>query len=214
MELINNYMKTRIKLLTRLLVVTLLFTFIGCSEDLYEENFLSSRKIKITEVKFKELSKDERFSNLISLIIDNNASRSELEDQFGFTISEGNVKIIETDTLTSYTMLIHRDGVTDTTYFENLVVQNDIYDNKKVAIFKYIPSSITASGHNSFQFQGNIQKTNIDFGDGSQNAIQSDCFVVQTMCNESWNNPGTAGGSHAATSSCTNPHKVFSPLPF
>lgn len=203
-------MKTRIKLLTRLLLVTLLFSFIGCSEDLYDDNIFSSKKIKITEKKFNELSKNERFSNLISLIIDNNnARRSELEDQFGFTISEGNVKIIETDTLTSYTMLIHRDGITDTTYFENLVVQNDIYDNKKVAIFKYIPSSITASGHNSFQFQGNIQKTNIDFSDGSQNAIQSDCFVVQTMCNESWNNPGTAGGSHAATSKCTNPNFLY-----
>jgi hypothetical protein len=203
-------MKTLVKKLSVLLILLLATLFFSCEKDLYEETIHSSKKIKITEIKFKELFKDEKFSNLISLINDNNvAGRSEFEDQFGFTISDGNVKIIETDTVTSYTMLIQRDGVTDNTYFENLVLQNDIYDNKKAAIYKYIPSNITPTGHNSFKFEGDIQKINFDFNGGYQNATESGCYSDMLMCCESWSNPGTAGEAHPATSSCNNINFLF-----
>lgn len=192
-------------------MVTLLFSLFSCSEELYEETIHSSKKIKITEVEFKELFKDEKISNLLSLINHNNNvfARTEFENQLGFTISDGNVKIIEKDNITSYTMLIHRDGVTDNSYFENLVIQNDIYNNKKAAIFKYIPSNITPTGHNSFKFEGDIQKTDVAFSGGSQNATQSGCYAQGLMCCESWSSPGTSGSSHPATSQCTDINFLF-----
>lgn len=206
-------MKTRIKLLKRLLVVTLLLSFIGCSEDLYEENIFSSRKIKITKVKFKELSKDEKFSNLISLINSNNVGRSLIENQYGFTISNSNVIVIETDSLTSYTMHIERDENNDNTFFENFVIQEDIFSNKIAAICKYIPTAIIPSYHDSFIFQGSIEKQSIaNFSilnrNSYENTSQSDCYVNITMCAEI--QPGGIYSEvHVATNVCTNNRFLF-----
>ena len=198
-------MKSRFKLLTRLLIAMLLFSVLSCSEEIYDETISSSKEIKIKEVKFSELFKDKKFNTLLSSLKNNNISnKSEFENQFGFTISDGNVTIIETANVTSYTMLIHREGVNENQQFENLVIQNDIYNNKDAAIYKYIPSTITAAGHHSFNFEGAIEKINVNFGSGSQNTTQSGCYVNQIMCCQSWDFPGTVTEPHFATSSCTN----------
>jgi hypothetical protein len=203
-------MKNLVKKLCITLILLFTTLFSSCEKDLYEEAIHSSKKIKIREVTFDKLIKEEKFSSLLNSINDNNiTSRSAFENQYGFTISNENVKVIETDTITSYTLAIKRDGVIYNTFFENLVIQKDIYNTKKAAIYKYIPDDITPTGHNSFIFHGEIEKSTINFSDSLQNITQNLCYAQHLMCNESWSNPGTVGTAHQATGFCQNIYFLF-----
>lgn len=199
-----------------------LFAFIAinisCDKELYDDAISSSKKASIREVKFDELLKEQKFKNLLTTVSDNhlqrNASaRSAFENQYGFTIVNSSVKVIETSSLTSYTMLIERDGNTNETFFENLVIQEDIFNNQKAAVFKYSPTLITPTYHNSFLFQGSIQKQNINNFSGFnrnsyENTTQSECYADVLMCNESWSG-GSLGSEHTATGACRNINFLF-----
>ena len=110
-------------------------------------------------------------------------------------------------------MLIERDENTNETFFENLVIQEDIFNNQKAAIFKYSPTLITPTYHNSFLFQGSIQKQNINNFSGFnrnsyENTTQSECYADVLMCNESWSG-GSLGSEHTATGACRNINFLF-----
>lgn len=98
--------------------ITTLFAFIAinisCDKELYDDAISKSKKASIREVKFDELYKEKKFKNLLTTVSDshllrNLSARSTFENLYGFTISNSAVKIIETDSLTSYTMFIERD---------------------------------------------------------------------------------------------------------
>ncbi|MEM0542993.1 AHH domain-containing protein [Flavobacterium sp. j3] len=191
------------------LILLLAMLFSSCEKDLYEEQIRSSQKFKIKEVKFDDLFKDEKFNSLMRSMNNNNiTSRSAFEDQFGFTIYNDKVRIIENDTITSYTMLILRDGVTDKSYFENLVIQKDIYNNKKGAIYKYIPSKILPTGHNSFKFEGDILKTKINAGGTTEVQSLVSCIITITVCCEHPEG-NTVGPLHIATGNCNNSNFMY-----
>jgi hypothetical protein len=91
----------------------------------------------------------------------NLASRSALEDEFNFTISEKEpVKILEMDNKSYYNILIER-AVVDSTYFENLflIIDNSVaVEDVSAYIVKYTPSTISHNTtHHSFNFQGDIK---------------------------------------------------------
>lgn len=197
-------MKTLIKKLSYVLILLVTTFFSSCEKDLYEDAIHSSKKIKIREVTFDKLIKEEKFNRLLSSTNDNITSRSAFENYYGFTISNEYVKVIEKDSITSYTIAIKRDGVVYNAFFENLVIQEDIYNTKKAAIYKYIPTEITPTGHSSFIFEGEIEKSTITLNSNFQNSTQSRCFAQHLMCCESWTNPGTAGTPHQATAFCQN----------
>ena len=197
-----------------LLFLSLLLLMSSCDKELYEDAIYSSKNGSIKEIKFDELLKEAKFRNLLESVSNNSVlNRSTFENQNGFTIANENVKIIQTDSLISYTMLIYRDSVSDGSYFENLVIQQDIFDNQNAAIFKYTPNQIIPTGHNSFQFEGYVHKQNINFTGfnrtTNQNVTQSDCYVDQLMCSENWLNAGTSGPVHSATGSCRNINFLF-----
>ncbi|RBA29575.1 hypothetical protein DPN68_02725 [Flavobacterium tibetense] len=193
-------MKHNLKKITLLFITAMLLG--SCEKDeIYEKRQNSNSKPKIREVKFNELfKKDKKFSSLFEKITSTN-QRSSFENQHGFTILDGNVKVIEYNSITSYTMLINRDNVTDDSFFENLVIQEDNNANQKAVLIKYTPTSITNSIDNSFIFEGTIQKSRAIHFSGLnktnfENTTNSDCYVEYTMCN--W-----GGTEHHAGANCT-----------
>ena len=114
-------MKKSINLLLLLFVFTTTFLS-GCSEEIYDEKNQTNRNLIIKEIKFEELLKDKKFKELLKKNVGfSENQRTAIEDQYGFTITEDIVKIIETDSVKSYTMHITRDSITDHNSFENLV---------------------------------------------------------------------------------------------
>lgn len=155
----------------------------GCSEELFEDAIDLSNKRTIKEVKFNELYKDKKFKNLLEKVSrTSNAARTSFENQNGFTISDGFVKVIETDSLLSYTMFIERDNVADTLCFENLVIyENKFSASEKAYSIKYTPTTIEPSGHDSFYYEGTEEIKNLaftGFNRVGENAIEtSNCYV-------------------------------------
>jgi hypothetical protein len=135
-----------------------------------------------------------------------NAARTSFENQNGFTISDGFVKVIETDSVISYTMLIERDVVTDTISFENLVIQENKFNtSEKAYSIKYTPTIIAPSGHDSFYYEGTEVLKNLaftGFNRVGENAIETNnCYVnvVQVWCSQP--NPGETN-HHLARKGC------------
>lgn len=204
------------QLFKNLLIFGIIILLTSCSEDLYEEDLNSSNnKTTIKEMKFDKLFKDKKFNTLLNKVTNyksgnnSNTARSAFENQNGFTISNEIVKIITNDCLTSYTMLVERDcSNSQSTGFENLVIQEtNLGINEKAFLIKYMPNQIIPTTHNSFTFDGTIQKSKLSFtgfNKGvSENTIQSDCNVDVLMCNES-SSGGVAGTSHVAGEACRN----------
>lgn len=201
-------MKQKIKrILFKLFTLGILLISISCEKEEYDIK-KENNKVRIKEVKFENLLKEPKFKNLIENFSRNSISnRTAFENQYGFTIVNNNVKIIETDLTTSYTMLIERDENINNSSFENLVIQEDIYNNQKAAIIKYNPTEILNSIDDSFRFTGSIEKTNIVNFTGfnrnkSTNTSQSDpdCYIELTVCN----NDGYdgIGPEHIASAAC------------
>ena len=204
-------MKQLSKILLYSLALAILFFATSCEKDLNEDAIQSSKKTTIKEINFNQLVKDTKFKNLLEKVSHSSASaRTAFENQNGFTISDTNVKVIESDSLTSYTMLIQRDNNTDNSYFENLVIQEDIFNNQKAFIIKYTPSEITPSADNSFSFNGTIQKNKLAFTgfnkNSFQNTTQSGCYVDVLMCNN--DNSGGIGEEHIAGPRCERTYIV------
>jgi hypothetical protein len=196
-------------ILKKLLIFGMVIVLFGCSEELFEDAIDLSNKRTIKEVKFNELYKDKKFKNLLEKVSrTSNAARTSFENQNGFTISDGFVKVIETDSLLSYTMFIERDNVVDTLSFENLIIQKNKYTNiEKAVTIKYTPTLISASADASFYFEGTAQLKNLAFTGfnrfGSfESTTQGDCYktVVQIWCRQ----PFLKGGpDHLAGSACS-----------
>lgn len=190
-------------ILKKLLIFGIAFMLASCSEELFDEAIDSSNKASIKEIRFNELYQDSKFKNLLEKVSHtSNAARTSFENQNGFTISDGFVKVIETDSVISYTMLIERDIVTDTISFENLVIQENKFNtSEKAYSIKYTPTFIEPSGHDSFYYEGTAQLNTLAFtgfnrADSNANATEASCFFDQLMCNY-------GGSEHVAGAKCT-----------
>ena len=121
---------------TPLILYFCIFGFIfSCSP---EQNILKSpqKNSRISQKPFKELLLLNSFNNAYEKVKTekqkNLASRSALEDEFDFTVSEKHlVKIYEVDEKTYYNIFIKREAV-DSTYFENLLLINEKINGENV----------------------------------------------------------------------------------
>lgn len=190
-------------ILKKILIFGIAVMLASCSEELFDEAIESSNKRTIKEVRFNELFQDSKFKNLIEKVSHtSNAARTSFENQNGFTISDGFVKVIESDSVISYTMLIERDIVTDTISFENLVIYENKFnaDNKAYRI-KYTPTYIESTVDESFYYEGSEELISLAFTGfnravSNPNATESTCYVDQLMCNY-------GGKEHVAGPKCT-----------
>lgn len=134
-----------------------------------------------------------------------------MEQQYGFTITNTPVRVMQVGNITSYTFHIERD-VNDNTYFENLVVQNDSVGNTSAQIIKYTPFTPMTSfaEHNSYSFEGNTEFSSIIYDDtqiAETGKMVTDCRnLYGFMCNGSFsvsNGVSCNAKSHVPTGMCT-----------
>ena len=197
-------MRIKLKKIRNLLAITLLIAFISCEKDNFSEESTTSKKgITVKEIKLNELFKDKRFKDLYNKLSPSSEfSKTSLEIENGFTIPDGNVKVIETDSVISYTMYIERDNQILLDKFENLVIQESKIDGLKLAyVLKYTPEEIKLAADNSFLFKGVIEKSNIisPLFNNVYSSSGGDCFIYVLMCDQ-------GGKEHVAGGNCTISH--------
>ncbi|MCW1147199.1 hypothetical protein [Flavobacterium lacisediminis] len=138
-----------------------------------------------------------------------------MEEQYGFTITNTPVRVMQVGNLTSYTFHIERDSP-NSTYFENLVVQNDSIGNTTAHIIKYTPfmPMMQFAEHNSYSFVGDSEVTSIVYDDNTIN-INGRVITVcrnlyRTMCNGKSDGSCT-GSPHIVNGACLNysPNCIF-----
>jgi len=216
-------MKTKIIKLTHLLFISSLF-LLSCEDNENLVETIDNKNPKVKEVTLIDLSNDKNFIEAFSKInknsqLNNNLlGRTVMEDQYNFTIDDYPVKVIELDSLTSYTFSINNETRTNSV-FENLVVNHYINGVTKAAIFKYIPDNNNPSNnslvdeHNSISFVGTTEITPIVYNDNDVLQRQTSvCFTsVALLCNY-------GGRTHPAGERCgttywgtqTNCETIFS----
>jgi hypothetical protein len=126
-------------ILKKLLIFGIAVLLASCSEDLYDEQInKNNSKYTVTNKTFEELLKDKRFMKTYSElnISDNSTSKTVMEQNYNFTITDVPAKVIEYSGKISYTFHIVRDTV-NTDYFENLIVGSDSLNQTTAYIAKY-----------------------------------------------------------------------------
>lgn len=192
-------------------IIFLPVIFISCETDI-EEHKKNANNISITEKTLEQLKNNPKFNKIFKRLPKQNMgiteARSSIELQYNFTMDAVHAKVIETDSVTSFTLLIKRDTY-NSNYFENLILQvNNFTDEQKAFIIKYTPTEIANAPNNSFTYKGYAQKTELALS-GSKYSTQSQdiCTIEVLMCNESWS--GGVGSAHPAGSQCRNIAYMF-----
>ena len=102
-------MKTKFKFL--IVSITMLL-FISCEKEIYDDA-LYQDNLKLEKFTFSTLIKNEKFITAYSKIMktktNDYANKTVMEEQYGFTIVDEPVHVLQNDTITSYTMLIKRE---------------------------------------------------------------------------------------------------------
>ncbi len=129
----------------------LLFASTACElqEDVIEKHNHEHKTLVISK-SFSELSLDPKFMKsykriptkqaiLNSISKESVAARTEIEEEYGFTIFDAPIRVYESDTLITYNLLIESDVVEKGNYFENLIINTnpskDITDIYKIKFF-------------------------------------------------------------------------------
>lgn len=175
-------------------LATMLFTA-SCEKDEIIVETFEGNNPKVKEVTFKELSSDVKFVNAFSKIsknhqINNSLGRTVMENQYNFTIDDYPAKVIELDSLTSYTFSINNQTRTNSV-FENLVINHYTNGITKAAIIKYTPNQNNilndsiVNEHNSKHFEGTTEIIPIIYNANNINQRQTTiCFTSNVLlCN-------------------------------
>lgn len=203
-------MKQKLRQIFKISLFATFFATLGCSED--ETPSVHAQEHEehlVKEIPFEELLKQSRFNTAYKKVSKNQKNSNALqaktvmEEQYGFTIAPENAKVIETDSMTSYTLRIERD-IEDPAYFENLVIQVDNNGTEtRALILKYnLTSDIVPSEHGSANFTADVEGTPIIFdasesGSASKEAPQVCHYIIFTFCNY-------GGTTHLAGENCAN----------
>ena len=134
--------------------------------------------------------------------INSENARTVMEDQYGFSISDVSGKMIETDSATSYTLLIKRENQS-AEFFENLVINIANNDSTSAAILKYnLTSPIIASAHNSYHYSAELELLPILY---NAEQVSSRSTTVCYTISEMWCNANVPGlpTPHVANPDCT-----------
>jgi len=201
-------MKQKLRQIFKISLFATFFAAIGCNEDETPSAHAQEHEEHLVkEISFEELLKRPEFSEAYGKVAKrqqkNKSSfqaRSAMEDQYGFTIASDDAKVIETDSITSYTLRIERD-ISDPSYFENLVIQVDNNgEDTRALILKYnLTSLIVPSEHGSVNFTADVEGTPIvfDASDSGKTAPIVCHYIIFTFCRQ-------GGEVHLAGERCTN----------
>lgn len=141
--------------------------------------------MKISHVSFGELLKNKKFSTAYSKVLQQQSltNKTVMEEQYQFTIANKPVKVIETESATSYTILINR-AIDDVNSFENLIVQQLNSGETTANIIKYVPfqPATIESYFLNGDFNGNRTITPIVYNDNLINTTNKITNVCSTVC--------------------------------
>lgn len=141
--------------------------------------------MKISHVSFGELLKNKKFSTAYSKVLQQQSltNKTVMEEQYQFTIANKPVKVIETESATSYTILINR-AIDDVNSFENLIVQQFNSGETTANIIKYVPfqPATIESYFLNGDFNGNRTVTTIVYNDNLINSTNKITNICSTVC--------------------------------
>ena len=193
-------MKKKLNITRKLIVIASLF-LISCSEDLYEHEAQKNESgYKITNKSFEELTKDKKFMKAYSELSNtgNSTSKTVMEQNYNFTISDIPAKVIEKNGKTSYTFHIVRDTINNN-YFENLIVGSDSLNQTTAYIAKYKKDFTKPSLINNVPFT-KINVNSIVYNSNPTGKVMECIEKVYSLCNGI---PYDCGGSYCGFGSFT-----------
>lgn len=192
-------MAKNLKQIITLIALCSLIIFSGCTQEKEFVNEHNHTKIKFEEVSFKQALSLPIFNNALQKVAkqrvafrNDDAARTALEDQYGFTIvTDAPIRIVTDENGTVfYTILIERE-VKEELVFENLMIK--VEDNETTAaIFKYLmegKGTISETGEYFFPNVETSEFTDLNVeGRVFYNSDTGEACVTttQVMCNATW----------------------------
>ena len=160
--------------------------FVSCSlEEDYATKKRYEEKMKISHISFGELLKNKKFCTAYNKVLQQQSltNKTVMEEQYQFTIANKPVKVIETESATSYTILINR-AIDDVNSFENLIVQQFNSGETTANIIKYVPfqPATIESYFLNGDFNGNRTITPIVYNDNLINTTNKITNICSTVC--------------------------------
>lgn len=169
---------------TKALFLFATLLMISCSDDLYEHGDKKNESgYKITDKSLKELSSEKKFLKAFTELNASKSSNSKtvMEQNYNFTISDIPAKVIEKNGNTSYSFYIERD-TTNYAYFENLIVGSDSLNQTKAYIAKYKKDFTKPSLINNVPFKS-VSITPIIYNDNQSSKVIDCVTKVYSLCN-------------------------------
>ncbi len=204
-NLLNNFIKPKLNSTILLFcLINLGILFQSCQKDEIENDFINSSNYTVKKKSVSEIFNDNRFTSAFLKIPKGQkakkSNRSVMEQDNNFDIVDTPAKVIETDSMISYTVLIRREVPTIDS-FENLVITIPKYGQEiKAAIVKY---NLKYTTHDSFSLSGTIKATPIIYDPTQINTLEAPCIDswILMCCNDG---SGGYGDYHVAGENCTN----------
>ena len=193
-------MKTKFKFL--IVSITMLL-FISCEKEIYDDA-LYQDNLKLEKFTFSTLIKNEKFITAYSKIMktktNDYANKTVMEEQYGFTIVDEPVHVLQNDTITSYTMLIKREE-NPNNVIENLIIQTNQSNQITANIIKYTGNFELYNGFDMNLFQGIKSITPIEYNDNSTDSTAKIIYIEVCKDVIIWHCYGPAG--HTSSEGCT-----------
>lgn len=199
-------MKQKRKTILKLLIFGIFFMLFGCSEDLYEAENKNQYGFKISHKKFQDLLQQPKFKKALTKIEKErekenlSTNKTIMEEQYGFTIVENIVNVLENDTITSYTLLVTREN-TPENVVENLIIQVKSQNEITAFLLKYTSESDFYDGFNMKDFQGTKTLMPIIYNINQVNKTGKIIYVETCWTVTSWYCYGP--GEHCNSTGCT-----------
>lgn len=194
-------MKLKIQQIFKICIFIAFISIVSCEED-ESHPAHPNQKTLVKEIPLDQLLKQPIFSDAYKKMSKAKLdllAKTSMENEYGFTIPLVPAKVIETDSLTSYTLFIERDSV-DSAFFENLVIQINPNGETKAVIFKYnllTPSILTAD--DSFSLNATVEVTPIIYNPSETNKTGNVCITYSILMCDYGGHEHTAGANCGST---------------
>jgi len=194
-------MKNNLKIL--FLLFSLILFISSCEKDLYDDS-IYQENLRLEKISFSNLIKNDKFITAYSKIMKTKTNdftnRTVMEEQYGFTIVDEPVNVLQNDTITSYSILITRDE-NPNNVVENLVIQINQNNETTANIIKYTSNIELYNGFDMDLFQGTKSITPIEYNANTVDSTAKIVYVEECTDVVIWHCYGPAG--HTSSEGCT-----------
>lgn len=181
-----------------LLLITFTICLSSCEKDLYDGMTENQHygELNITQKSFDELISTEKFSNAYSKINKSKSkgtiSKTVMEAQYDFTITNPIANVIDLNSKTSYTFEITRNNsVSSNDSFENLLINVDSINQVKAYIVRYFINKDYDSSKRNSPFKG-VKYIPIVYNANIKSKVTECLSITYSLCS---GDPYDCGGS-------------------